>query len=721
MTIGTSTSRVVCQGNAATTSFSYNFLIPQAAYAVVTYTDASGNSTVLNPFAYTLSGVGQPAGGTVTYAPGGTPIASGTTLTIQRIVPYQQLTSLVNQSGFYPDVVEAAMDSIVQQVQQLASYQAVSLQMPITEAAPVVTLPSAAARAGGVLLFDAQGNVTVGVNNFLTLQGQAAASASAAASSATSASASASAAAISQTQAAAIVLGNFLQNGTGAVARTFPDKDRDILSVKDFGAKGDGVTDDTAAIQTALAAAFAAGGAAVYFPRGSYKITQQAGGILLRDKVRIFGESRSASTIAVTGTWTDSVVRAYSRDDNNANNFDSVGISHLGFSMQSTSAVALLDCAGFRNSVFEDLYLNGSGPGNGQMAMRIDDRNPAGTSAKSCFFNEFTSIKGDGTGWGTWIGGNSAAGNAGNCVFINHNAYCRVAINLTGQASSNVFIRGYMGGDSNAASAFASSLPTKSLFLNWDSEGFTAPDAINATSFCYHDSTSGNAANLGGLVIPTGRIADLGGYGAIASGDLTAPFVASGMQVLAETATSVRIKTGVAHNTFRLVATGEMVLAHTNTGAPHTDYIYVSNTNANDITTRVFIKNTVPTANDLVLAQAAVDATGNRTSLTDTRRLYPSMTALNKISGDRGDNDVTLTPALNEHVQTFATPLTANRTVTLSTTGGVNGDHFRIVRTGLGAFTLNVGGLKTIPAGTAAFVDVLFNGAGWVLIGYGLL
>lgn len=41
--------------------------------------------------------------------------------------------------------------------------------------------------------------------------------------------------------------------------------------------------------------------------------------------------------------------------------------------------------------------------------------------------------------------------------------------------------------------------------------------------------------------------------------------------------------------------------------------------------------------------------------------------------------------------------------------------------TGLGAFTLDVGGLKTIANSTAAFVDVEFDGTAWFLTGYGAL
>lgn len=42
------------------------------------------------------------------------------------------------------------------------------------------------------------------------------------------------------------------------------------FNVRDFGAVGDGATDDTEAIQAAIDAAEAAGGGTVYFPAGDY-------------------------------------------------------------------------------------------------------------------------------------------------------------------------------------------------------------------------------------------------------------------------------------------------------------------------------------------------------------------------------------------------------------------------------------------------------------------
>lgn len=61
-----------------------------------------------------------------------------------------------------------------------------------------------------------------------------------------------------------------IATGTGATARTTQAKLRDFVSVKDFGAVGDGVTNDSTAIQAALTAG---AGRAVYFPGGTYLIS----------------------------------------------------------------------------------------------------------------------------------------------------------------------------------------------------------------------------------------------------------------------------------------------------------------------------------------------------------------------------------------------------------------------------------------------------------------
>ena len=61
---------------------------------------------------------------------------------------------------------------------------------------------------------------------------------------------------------------NYTQGGTGSVNRTVLTKLQETVSVKDFGAVGDGVTDDTAAIQAALDLK-----GSIYFPVGTYIIS----------------------------------------------------------------------------------------------------------------------------------------------------------------------------------------------------------------------------------------------------------------------------------------------------------------------------------------------------------------------------------------------------------------------------------------------------------------
>jgi hypothetical protein len=63
----------------------------------------------------------------------------------------------------------------------------------------------------------------------------------------------------------------YQQSGTGAAARTVQDKLRESVSVKDFGAKGDGTTDDAPAFRAAAAYLESFGGGTLRVPAGTYK------------------------------------------------------------------------------------------------------------------------------------------------------------------------------------------------------------------------------------------------------------------------------------------------------------------------------------------------------------------------------------------------------------------------------------------------------------------
>lgn len=102
---------------------------------------------------------------------------------------------------------------------------------------------------------------------------------------------------------------DFLQAGAGAVIRTVQSKLRDTISVKDYGATGNGVTDDTAAINNAIAYARTVSGgfgAAVYLPGGSYKITSP---INLLINVSLYGDCDLGSHILAVDT--DGIIQTY--------------------------------------------------------------------------------------------------------------------------------------------------------------------------------------------------------------------------------------------------------------------------------------------------------------------------------------------------------------------------------------------------------------------------
>ena len=100
---------------------------------------------------------------------------------------------------------------------------------------------------------------------------------------------------------------SFQPAGTGATARTVQSKLRDTVSVKDFGAVGDGVADDTAAIQAAINSLSSED--SLYFPSGTYIVSPPAS----NDYVL---KLPAANNLTVYGDSTSSIVKIKSSAGN---------------------------------------------------------------------------------------------------------------------------------------------------------------------------------------------------------------------------------------------------------------------------------------------------------------------------------------------------------------------------------------------------------------------
>ncbi|WP_313338510.1 glycosyl hydrolase family 28-related protein [Stutzerimonas nitrititolerans] len=282
MTVQTNTNVASFNGNGVTQIFPIAFKFNNDTDLVVllvdddTDDDTGAASTLTLNSDYTVSGEGDEEGGliNVVVAP-----AVGKRLFVSRVVDILQMRDLRNQGKFFAEVHEDALDLLTMIAQQHQSDIARSLRVAETDPEPA-RIPPVVQRAGKLLAFDADGNPTAALPVADSSTGLRQELAAAGGSS----------------------LVGFSQGSTGAVPRTVSARLKDLVSVKDFGAKGDGVTDDTASIQAAISHARAISGATVYFPARNpskyYKITAP---LVIDGSIKLLGDGPNAVVIMAVG------------------------------------------------------------------------------------------------------------------------------------------------------------------------------------------------------------------------------------------------------------------------------------------------------------------------------------------------------------------------------------------------------------------------------------
>lgn len=246
-------------------AFAGTFLIQQSSDVNV-----YDNNALVASSAYTVTGVGAPAGFTVTFSVAPT---SGHTIVLVSATSFTQNLDLVEGAGFYADSVEGALDRDVILSKQLKEITDRAPKFDIYACDSGIALDSVVGQAGKVASVST-GETRIGW--------------------------------VSLSQAQAAATGSYVATGSGAVSRTVSSKLSDFptVSVKDFGAVGNGVADDTTAIKNAIASittVFDGTGAkgVVLFPTGTYVITavvEVPPGIILMGEAR-FSTNLSGSTI----------------------------------------------------------------------------------------------------------------------------------------------------------------------------------------------------------------------------------------------------------------------------------------------------------------------------------------------------------------------------------------------------------------------------------------
>ena len=159
-------------GNGISITFPFTFKVFAAADLVVTLTTVAtgAESTLVLDSDYTVAlnaDQNTTPGGDVTYnplvgdPPVSTPMPSTKKLTITSNVLQKQETDIQNAGGFFPEVIENAIDKATILIQQETEKAERTLRAPVTETS-LSALPPAVDRANKILAFDASGQPVAG-------------------------------------------------------------------------------------------------------------------------------------------------------------------------------------------------------------------------------------------------------------------------------------------------------------------------------------------------------------------------------------------------------------------------------------------------------------------------------------------------------------------------------------------------------------------------------
>lgn len=190
---------------------------------------------------------------------------------------------------------------------------------------------------------------------------------------------------------------------SSGIGRWLRQRERDVVNVKWFGAKGDGSTDDTAAIQAAQDACTPYV-SELYFPAGHYRITDTL--FFTKSGIRIKGEA--GSTGGFMGTWllwdgaADSVMTCYSGAD-----FVTEGmqwVNYQGNICESLVALGNLTAPFVSSTNMSFIRCKWTG---GQYGVSFD---PNGISLGNIDFMRFTECRWEANNTGVWIHGGQPFG-----------------------------------------------------------------------------------------------------------------------------------------------------------------------------------------------------------------------------------------------------------------------------------------------------------------------